>query len=333
MSKSDSQIIKGIAVLMMLYGHLMSAATSDVSFSLFVGSTPLAIWIKSAMPPVPFFMFISGYGLYLVDNQGGVDKNRFKRVLRIFLALWVTLLIFVPIGSIVKPTEYPGDWRTILGNLTAINPSYNTALWFLVPYVILSVMAPYIFKVFNKFKLRYTFPGIYVVSMTVSWLVPRYQEFLNNNHLLYSFIMCFALLLQFMMGAICAKFGIMQRWKDYCEKHSIIKKLAMPLILLLAIIVCSIWTTPIDFLYCPAIIALVIVAPIPHFVYHFLAYAGKYSMSMWMCHGYFYTLFPGYVYSLKYPLLIYIAFVVCSIITANLIQRISDKIYHCLIKS
>jgi uncharacterized membrane protein len=71
MSKSDSQIIKGIAVLMMLYGHLMAAATSDVSFSLFVGSTPLAIWIKSAMPPVPFFMFISGYGLYLVDNQGG----------------------------------------------------------------------------------------------------------------------------------------------------------------------------------------------------------------------------------------------------------------------
>jgi ABC-type transporter Mla maintaining outer membrane lipid asymmetry permease subunit MlaE len=102
----------------------------------------------------------------------------------------------------------------------------------------------------------------------------------------------------------------------------------MPLILLLAIIVCSIWTTPIDFLYCPAIIALIIVAPIPHFIYRFFAYAGKYSMSMWMCHGYFYMFFPNYLYSLKYPLLIYAALVVISIIVANVIQHISDKLYN-----
>lgn len=71
MNKSESQMIKGIAVLMMIFGHVMTDAVGHISFNLWIGDTPLAIWIKSAMPPVPFFMFISGYGLYVVDNQGG----------------------------------------------------------------------------------------------------------------------------------------------------------------------------------------------------------------------------------------------------------------------
>jgi hypothetical protein len=220
-----------------------------------------------------------------------------------------------------------------LGNITAVNPSYNTAMWFLPPYILLSIAAPYIFKIFDKFKLRYTFPVIYVVSMTVSWLVPRHQEFLNSHHLFYSFVECFALLLQFMMGAICAKFGVMQRWKHYCEQHRVMRKLALPTIVLLAIIVCSVWTTPIKFLYCPMIIALLIVAPMATFIRKFLSYVGNYSMGMWLSHSYFYILFPEYLYALKYPLLMYVVLVICSIITANVIQRIGDKLYRALVKN
>ena len=78
MTKEQSTIIKGIAILMMLWGHLfvdVDLVQSLLNILPQISGKPFAIWIKSIMTPVPFFLFLSGYGLYIVNMKPDGDKR------------------------------------------------------------------------------------------------------------------------------------------------------------------------------------------------------------------------------------------------------------------
>lgn len=80
MTKEQTNILKGIAILMMLFLHLFNGSNlTDVCEPLlFIGSTPLVHIISKACNPVGIFLMLSGYGLsytYFKVNCLSMVKN------------------------------------------------------------------------------------------------------------------------------------------------------------------------------------------------------------------------------------------------------------------
>lgn len=125
MSRQESQIIKGVAIVLMLFLHLFNQQNNIALCNTFfyLGEKPLLSYLVRAANPVAFFLILGGYGMYCVWQKG--DKHRWTRIWNLILHYWIILLIFVSIGHFMFPYKYPGGWLQILGNVTAFNTTYN----------------------------------------------------------------------------------------------------------------------------------------------------------------------------------------------------------------
>ena len=83
MSKQESLIVKGVAILLMLYFHLFHREWSMelCQTYLSVGDEPLVHWLTRATNPVAFFLILSGYGLY-VSRGSSTARKDLKRISR-----------------------------------------------------------------------------------------------------------------------------------------------------------------------------------------------------------------------------------------------------------
>lgn len=72
MSKEYTNYIKGIAILLMVCLHIFqSGDVSQLGYLFSIGDKPLLTYITRMCNPVPFFLILSGYGLYAVYGKWG----------------------------------------------------------------------------------------------------------------------------------------------------------------------------------------------------------------------------------------------------------------------
>ena len=109
-SKDRSILIKGIVIIMMLWGHLFGGDHGNLCTHLiYVMNEPFAKWLSNACGPVDFFLLLSGYGLaYTYDHKGLWITQQLKRILKLYIHYWIVLLLFVPIACFMMPEHYPG---------------------------------------------------------------------------------------------------------------------------------------------------------------------------------------------------------------------------------
>lgn len=156
LSKEKTTAIKGIVILMMIFGHLFrNKILSNHIYSIddiwnYNGKN-LVEYLSYAMDPVHFYIILSGFGLYKVYENGMLNwKQRLKKVIRIYIVCWIVLLIFVPLGRCENPEAFKMDFVHVVGNLLCADHLYNSSWWFLFPYVLLAVFSPIIIRFFNK---------------------------------------------------------------------------------------------------------------------------------------------------------------------------------------
>ena len=156
MSKQTTTLIKGLAILMMLWLHLFNDAHVGAASPLwFIGDVPVVALIARACNPVDLFIVLSGYGFRYTFFHGDVSvRSQFRRLLKLYICYWLTLIIFVGIGSFVNPSNYPGSFSKLLLNVTSLDHTYNYETWFLLPYAIVSIFAKSIFRLQNKIGNR-----------------------------------------------------------------------------------------------------------------------------------------------------------------------------------
>lgn len=68
-SRAETNILKGVAIIMMLWVHLFfkeSEVGNYTDFNLPNGQ-PLAYFLTRLCTPVSFFLILSGYGLIIID--------------------------------------------------------------------------------------------------------------------------------------------------------------------------------------------------------------------------------------------------------------------------
>ena len=245
MTKEQSTIMKGVAILLMLYWHLfcIEGNVELCSTYLAMGDVPLVHWLARATNPVAFFLILSGYGLFasqrslkgsncskglkgdmeLISHSSNFSNSLnfsnfckdLKRILRLYIHYWITLLIFVPLGAYVVGTQrYPGSWESVIANVTAWHTTWNGEIWFLFPYVLLALSARGIFWLMERVNKWVFLGGVLLLSVGAQYLTSRYGgSYLYHHQLPYMPVLYFNLLGAFVMGAYMAKYNVVERCK------------------------------------------------------------------------------------------------------------------------
>lgn len=336
MNKETSTIIKGIAILMMLFYHLFGRDDlGDLCTPLlYIGNTPLVKYFSNACYPVSFFMILSGYGLTYCYKRNQLSLSiQSKRILKLYVHYWLILLIFVTIGHFIKPDVYPSDLLHVLANIVGIRCTYNGETWFLLPYTIISLLSwwiiDFVYHLNEKRKIIITLIIYSIVFLTTRYIV--YHQ-LENTTLL-------TLLLQpFFIVQLTFYFSLGILLFRLLENEPTILKAVKPttyfiIIIALFIIKSMIKVTIADGLYAFIIIFCISHLQLHRFFHNVLYKLGQYSMPMWMTHTFFAVyLFQDFIYGFKYPLLIWLVLIALSYLISIPILHIAKLINTLIFK-
>ena len=336
-SKDNSFALKGIAILFMVFAHLFNSMElcGLCSPLLYIEDEPLIHYMIFAMNPVDFFIVLSGYGLYYTYSQG--KRNNIKRILELYIHYWITLVIFVCIGFFVVGSEkYPSSFLDLIYNFIGWKNSYNHETWFLLPYVLLTLSSTKIFTICDKFNpikvFLFSF-GFYIVVRFSS----RYSSGLIESYQLLKWVDAYlTLLCPFILGMLLSKC-----WNYSAFKKKFSFKFTNNYILVFALMTLFVSIILVRYKYqsifYPFYTVLFIMCfSLLHRFYwvdKILMELGKRSTSIWLTHTYFcYYFFKDFIYSFKYPIVIFIVLMAISWGSAIIIDKLNVHIQKQLIK-
>lgn len=156
LSINDTQVLKGIAIIMLLIHHCLY--TGEMYDDLIIAGKPFFQYLsKFCKLCVTIFVFLSGYGLTVQANTKGGIPNVYqfykRRYLKLMTNFWLIWLLFVPLGIFVFNRTFPevyGEhyiWRAFI-DLTGLctSASYNATWWFYGCIILLYALFPFIWK-------------------------------------------------------------------------------------------------------------------------------------------------------------------------------------------
>lgn len=143
LSKNITDELKGLAILMILFGHIGYFLSNDHAFLY-----PLSI---ASGVGVNLFLFLSGFGLTKSALHKKISILDFfkKRIPRLFLPLWLTLIVFYLTDLLILNKTYPLD--LILQNFLGFFPQsdihkdLNSPLWYFTAIIFYYMIFPFTF--------------------------------------------------------------------------------------------------------------------------------------------------------------------------------------------
>uniref|UniRef100_A0AB33JGQ5 Acyltransferase 3 domain-containing protein n=1 Tax=Prevotella sp. GTC17260 TaxID=3236796 RepID=A0AB33JGQ5_9BACT len=329
MSKDQTTMLKGIAILLMLFLHLFSNpdfATTATPL-LWVGDIPFATVLSRACNPVGFFLLCSGYGLAYSHLHGRLFYGgQWRRVLKLYLNYWLILILFVGVGSVVMPEYYPGDLSMILNNMSGLNvDGYNHPAWFLLPYCLLCLTSPLVFRTIDRVGLKLALPVSLLLSLVSMFVISRYIAPAKLHHEWYVLILTyFDLLFFFILGAaVCYVSSVHSLSIGWLKDRQWLVGLLFVLWFAIHCLTDSAALSPVFLFF---FILLFLQTDIRGWWRSVLLELGRKSMVMWLIHAFIYgRFFHNFIYGFTYPLLIFLALVVSSYLLAIPIMLLSDK--------
>ena len=302
---------------------------------LYIEDEPLIHYMIFAMNPVDFFIVLSGYGLYYTYSQG--KRNNIKRILKLYIHYWITLVIFVCIGFFVVGSEkYPSSFLDLIYNSIGWKNSYNHETWFLLPYVLLTLSSTKIFTICDKFSPFKVFLFSFALYIVVRFS-SRYSSGLIEAYQLLKWVDAYlTLLFPFLLGMLLSKC-----WNYSAFKKRLSFKYTKNYILIFALMTLFVSIILVRYKYqsifYPFYTVLFIMCfSLLHRFYwvdKILMELGKRSTSIWFTHTYFcYYFFKNFIYSFKYPIVIFIVLMTISWVSAIIIDKLNVHIQKKLIK-
>ncbi len=328
MSRQQSAIIKGLAILLMLAYHLQKAFGADFL-------TPSAsIFIGAVAHPILYFVIISGYGLYMAQENGKLTWSYLlKRTARLYISFWMVMVFFIfGISLWVYPGRFDLSPYLFFTNFIGWRWDYCLFTWFLLPYILMTFCSKWVFYAMKRFGNLLPLIGFFFLTMGMSWLISRYYDpFLRHHQPIYLVVLTLQTLFCFSLGATMARrvlSGKSLTWRKLQGKNLIVFFLLLTVFLLKG-------TFNLTFFHIPYFVPLVV-----WIILHFkLTWISKYifiplgnkSMMMWFAHGYIaFKMFSEYFLLIPNRFLIYLTWIIISYCVACLLMPISDRIAKAL---
>lgn len=342
-SKNDTKILKGVAILFMLLLHLFGMKEVDGLYETFptINSVPLIYYIGLFGDAcVPIYCFVSGYGLFVVltKEQKSSPMKNFMRIFKLLVNFWIVLIVFIVVGFLAGKMEaFQGGLAEFLLNFFVLSNSYNGAWWFLQTYIILVTLAPLLVKLVKKsnFIILLLLTGI-IYLLTYVQRIKHVLDF-GDNTVIYMFINTIVLvgtsLLPFIVGAIFAK------EKVYSKLHGKVSSLSYKNILcgagiVMLVIIHSIYESMIIAPFTAiAFICLFNLMNKSLLMEKLFTFLGDHSTNIWLTHMFFYmTIFPELTFAPKYPILIFAWLLILCLVSSYGINFIYKPIIRIIVK-
>lgn len=332
-TKRDSKMLKGIAILAMLMLHLF-CRRDNLPYTplLWIGDTPLIYYFGLFRDIcVAIYCFVSGYAHYMQSSKTEL-RHRWKRLLRFLIPFWVIAAVFSVIGIFTGNPAIPASAKEFLLNCLTIKNSYNGAWWYANTYVLLVALQPLSRKFVERcpawLVMLLTF-GFYTVgygirfwgwgacdSMVLSWLI-THIGLLGTSYFPY------------MIGMLFCKKQVISLLR---QQTAAIGRRTMQIITLI-IFVCMIVAHGIvpplfvAFITATVTIVLLCICPIPKWITDVLCYFGEHSTNIWLVHMFFYSvLFDNLVFSARYPIPVFLLLIALSLASSYVIRWLSRPI-------
>lgn len=335
LTKTDTQIAKGIEILGMVFLHLFCRLT-DLPYTpvFWVSDVPLIYYLGLLGDLcVPIFCFCSGYAHYLLYIREGASYSKRipGKLVRFLCNYWVVLILFSILGLVFdRSGRIPGSIETFIGNFLLYGMTYNGAWWFVVTYIILLRLSPLLTRLAQKQNalLVLFFSGIIYFAAYLF----RFEIVLDISHPVLSWLWQQSVLLGtsqfgYVVGMICYKedcIGKLRMFLSGRKKRWLWKSvivIAFPALMFLAH--CFVQTSFMAPFTAIAVLISLFCADRPRWLDKALAFLGKHSTNIWLCHMFYYfTLFDGLVFLAKYPILIAVFMFAICIATSYLIDAI-----------
>lgn len=336
-TKRDSKMLKGVAILSMLVLHLF-CRKDNLPYTplLWIGSTPLVYYFgQFGDICVAIYCFVSGYAHYMQSSEANLRQRR-KRLLRFLIQFWTVVTVFSLIGLLTGNSVIPGSINEFLLNCLTIKNSYNGAWWYANIYILLVVLQPLSHKFVEKcpvwavllFAFMFYTVGYGIRfwgwcgsnSPVVSWII-THIGLLGTSYLPYVIGMLFYKkhIIAFLRQKIISS--------SVKNPHTYINLFAIATFTAMIVAHGIVPSLFVAFITATVTIVLLCICKLPQGLMNLLCYFGEHSTNIWLIHMFFYTrLFDGFVFYAKYPVAVLLLLIVLSLASSYVIKWISRPI-------
>ena len=328
-TKTHPQIVKGIAITLMMIHHLFRFPDriQDVSYIsiLSFGNTSFEYLLGDfGNICIAMYLFLSGYGLYMSTQkkENFTVKDSAKKAIKFLTNYWVVFIIFVPIGLIwfSDAARYHFNMAGFMANFFTLSSSYNSEWWFVRLYIELLLLFPIIKKILKR-GVKASLAIIlccYIIAiiMEVIPVILPGLSMLKKNLLYLDIRNILFWQMSFCSGFIIARINLFSRINESIWSRKLDKK-SYSIIIILAIMGIRIGTTYlfqfigkgnatyVDFILAPPFILICTNFIINSKSKSIFSILGRHSTNMWLTHTFFcYYYFQNLVFLPKVSILI-----------------------------
>lgn len=320
---------------MMLFLHLFNTPerAAECYNLLYIGDKPLSLLLsRIGGMCVPIYIFISGYGLAASwQKQPNHQLHPLKRIWRLFGMYWTVFLLFIPLASYIRPSEYPGSIGEFVLNFFCLTYSYNGEWWFLRSYILMVLFSPWIIGCMMRGKKQRKSMIIVAAISYMVWAVLSKTHWMQDFYVMDVVKNFLHIYFSFVFGVWLFCTGGVFRLRTKLDTLSANRRcwviatgIALPLILC--------------FVYEKMFIKAIAMMPLLPFylmlnragwVKYVLCYLGRHSTYMWLTHSFFcYYLFHDYIYGLRYPALMFGVLIMLALISSYVCKWVHDGVAH-----
>jgi len=342
-SPEDTRIQKGVAVLLLLGIHTFVRSDPSLYFSLWtVGGKPwLNPFFYNEKICVTMFVLLSGFGLNESYNRfrrrsGGENPVRRalrfvrKHLLNLWTNFWVIFIVFAGLGlalhRITLQSAWGGNWLSVLVDFLGLQdvvfdfwrtPTLNPTWWYMSTIIVYYLIFPAVKALMNK--LTYL-PVLVGAALTV------YAPYAAQRQFKTGFFFYF---LAFAVGMLFSEKHVLDRAKNIQGRRWV-------RILLAAVLVLVTFFLRIGDKYrmdLPHALSMMYLTDVVFAqarwqpARRFMAFLGSHSSNIFMLHTFFIVkYFSAFMYSLKYPVLIYTVLLALSLASSVCIEWLKRKL-------
>lgn len=327
---NDTNFSKGVAMCLMILHHLFWNVTEmGVDIYGMVISQKIGILSKVC---VSIFLILSGYGLNKsVKNDYNIGEFYKRHLSKIYINYWFAVAVSLIVGAIFftdKARSLIGDnvFNKVILNFTGLHyltgyMGYNSSWWFITVIIVLYILFPLIRMLIKQYRHVFL---IFSLILLFPDLIPF--NILNIKFVAFNFF-------PFILGVYIAENRIFEKI-NLTDEKKFIKFTRFMLIVIPFIYVAhtrlklgmSYEGYRLDTLFGLIIILfnLLYLSKI-NILNKSLVYVGKYSMDMFLIHGFITTLYTAeFIYGLKNPVIMFLVVLVISLLISVLFSKIKD---------
>lgn len=332
LSRNDTKVLKGIAILCMLVLHLFATKNVNGMFNAFpmINGVPLVYYfgiLGDACRPI--YLFVTGYAFYSMFHSSKLTIGRnLKRILNLYVNYWIVFFLFIPIGFLIGTFKFNlGELiRTILG----LEMNYNGAWWFFQIYIVIVLISPFLIKIATKLNgllLLTISGGIYVFSHLQIYKHMIQFDSSTLNHMFYILMLFGTSQFSFFIGAIFFKEKIYTKIYNKLGNIKYINTFCLMVFILIFFLHFFIESSIIAPFNGIVFICIFMLSRKSVIVEKTLDYLSNHSTNIWLTHMFFYMLYlPKLTFAPKNPILIFAWLIILCLCSSYVIKFIMKTI-------